>query len=1221
MQYNRGKLVGGKVWHTSNLCSIRNWNVSQYTYLKTRGMSEMLETRENNIIGTTIGNRYRIEEKLGGGGMGIVYRATDRFTGDSIALKQVQLNPDGSSFALDDTKMDYRIALAHEFKTMASLRHPHIIPVLDYGFDEDKMPFYTMELMHDAQRLTTVAHQLDMTGQIRYLVQLLQALAYLHRRGVFHRDLKPDNVMIDGDGELRVLDFGLALVRNQKDPAQNVTGTLAYMAPETLQGEPATTATDLYAVGVMAYEIFIGHHPFNTNDINVLLADVMNSLPDFEGKDIHSDVAMIIQRLMMKDPNDRYQSAQEVIHLLSKLVDNQVVNETLAIRESFLQSADFVGREFEIEQLTERLQKTINGEGQAILIAGESGVGKSRLLEELRTIALVRGANVVRGLGVSEGGSPYALWRNTLRWLAMIRPPGELEASVLKPLIPDIADLIDRPVEDPPELAPQAMQARIISIMESLIENQPKDKPLVVMLEDLHWAGSESLTALEHIVKHLSDTPIFIVASYRDDEYPTLPDVLNLPVISLKRLTNDAIMALSTSMLGDAGQQIQVVDLLQRETEGNIFFVIEVVRALAEETGSLDSIGKRTIPGQIFDGGLQTIINRRLEHVPTFYRPLMELTAITGRQIDLDILKVLNSHLPNLQRVDLDEWLESLSDAAIINVVDNQWQFAHDKLRDGLIDKITSLEMRDMHRRVAEAIEEVYGEHPEYTASLAYHWRNAGDTSREFAHVTRAGDQSLANGAYEESAKYFNRALDIAGKTKLTPLAKATLLRKLSSAYVAMGNLSEGGNILRESLALYGYPAPMESELGRKLLGQFSTQLMHRCLPFVFMERKSDQHDELLDVAVAHEQLVELAYYTNNSMMGLYASLRTLNIAELMGLSKHLGRAYASVSYVSILINSTISNMYYRKGIKAAYDEGDALSIARTHQVSTLRYVSKGNWEEAEAELKQALKIYEELGDLRFWTSGAQTLGEVYYFRGEFQASIDIRKRIYETALRYGDTQAQGFGLRGQAMNLLILGDLDEAEKLAQAAVSRYSASNDQIGEADSWGLLALINLRQERFRRALVNAEQVIKLATHQAPTSYNLLISYYSTAETLLSLYERDNGTEQQKLAELINPLLDVFKTYTKRFAIGKPRYALYLGRWMWLTGKQNAAFKIWKSGLQALESLHMPYDEALLQYEIGSRSTDGSQRAEMLKQAIKAFDELGATLDRDRAQIISQ
>jgi eukaryotic-like serine/threonine-protein kinase len=1078
-------------------------------------------------VGTIMGNRYRINSQLGSGGMGVVYHATDRFTGTDVALKQVLFDaPD--SFKIDDTTIDYRLALAHEFRTMASLRHPHIISVLDYGFDDDNQPYYTMELLLDAQPLTRITQSHDLLEQVHYMVQLLQALAYLHRRGVFHRDLKPDNVIVDQGGVLRVLDFGLALVRNQKDPAQNVTGTLAYMAPETLQGLPPTPATDLYAVGVMGYEIFVGRHPFNLLDVTILIQDIVSTLPTFEGADIGADIMMILEKLMLKDPEDRYQKASDVIEALSKVADEPIPHETHAIRESFLQSAEFIGRELELDQLTERLVQAIDGHGQAILLGGESGVGKSRLLEELRISSLVRGADVTRGQGITEGGSPYALWRDTLRWLAMINPITDLEASVLKPLIPDIANLIGREVEDAPELSPQAMQARIISLMESLFERHPKDQPLVVVLEDFHWAGSESLKALEHLATHIEDAPVLIIASYRDDEYPTLPDALNLPVITVKRLTNDEIMALSTSMLGDAGQQNQVVDLLQRETDGNIFFVIEIVRTLAEESGSFDSIGKRTIPGTVFDGGLQTILKRRLEQVPTQMRQLIQLSAITGRQIDLKLAETLNQQLPNLQRVDLDDWLETLSDAAIINVVDNEWQFAHDKLREGLSADLSPSDLRDYHRRVAEAIATVYGDEPEYTIVLAYHWRRAGDTNKELLYVTRAGDQTLANGAYEEAIDFLQRALNIAGKSKLTPLTRAALLRKLSAAYVAMGNLSEGDAVLREALALYGYPAPQKTEINRKLLGQLGTQIVHRMLPFVFMERQVNRHDELVESAAAHEQLVELAYYTNDSMMGLYASLATMNISELTKPSKHLGRAYGAVSYVSMLVSNRVADAYYRKGLKAAYAVNDPLSIARTHQISALRFVSRGQWTQAEIELEKSLKIYEDLGDLRFWTSGAQTLGEVYYYRGELQRSIDIRKRVYNAAHRYGDIQAQGFGLRGQAMNLLILGELDDAEQFTQAAISRYSASNDQIGEADSWGLLALVNLRQERYRRALVNAEQVISLTTDRPPTSYNLLLGYYATAETLLTLYERDTGEDRQKLTDLIEPLLKTFRLF---------------------------------------------------------------------------------------------
>lgn len=1171
-------------------------------------------------VGKIIGNRYHVHRQLGGGGMGIVYHVTDSLTGNDVALKQVLIDAP-HSFKLDDSDVDYRVALAHEFKTMASLRHPNIISVLDYGFDEDQQPYYTMELLADAQPLTLVAQSCDFTQQLHYLMQLLHALAYLHRRGVYHRDLKPDNVLVQ-DGTVRVLDFGLALVKNQTDPAQNATGTLAYMAPETLKGLPPTPATDLYAVGVMGYEIFVGRHPFNLNDVNILLQDVITTLPNFANTSIQADLMMILERLMLKNPQDRYQSAQDVIDVFNHIIEQPLNYTSSAIRESVLQTAEFVGRELELGQLTERLEQAINGTGQAILVGGESGVGKSRLLEELRILALVEGADVIRGHGTTEGGSPYALWRNVLRWLSMIHELNDLEASVLKPFIPDISQLIGHDVAEPPQLSPQATQARMITLLESLFERLPIDKPLVILLEDIHWAGSESLKALEHLTNHLQQVPVLIVASYRNDEAPTLPDTLNLPVIALQRLTDYEIRELSQAILGEVGQQKQVVDLLQQETEGNIFFVIEVMRALAEESGDFESIGTRTIPAQVFDGGLQTVINRRLEQIPTRMRLLMRLSAITGRQIDLDLLRILNDHLPNLQEVEIDEWLQTLSDAAIIIVIDNQWHFAHEKLRDGLIHTIQPSEMRTYHRRVAEAIETVYGDIPEYTATLAYHWRKAGDTNKELAYVVKSGEQMLDSGAYQEAIDFLKRALEIAGTSKLTPLTRAALMRKLSSAYVAMGNLSEGESILHDALALYGYPVPAEDNINIQLAQQFSKQLLHRVFPFVFMESKVEQDEELVEAAAAHEQLVELAYYTNKTTIGLYASLRTMNISELTKPSKHLGRAYGAISYVGMLAHNKIADLYYRKGLSVAQSYPDKLSAARTYQVSALRFVSRGEWEQAEAELEKALSIYDELGDLRFWTNGAQTLGEVYYFKGEFQRSIDMRKAVYQTSLRYGDIQAQGFGLRGQATNLLILGELDEAEQLAQSAISRYSASHDKVGEADAWGLLALANLRQERFRRARINVEQVIKLITQSTPTSYNSLIALYTTAETLLSLYERENGSqpkESNELQALIEPLLATFKTYTRRFMIGKPRYQLYWGRWLWLNGKSNKALKVWMNGTKVSENMKMPYDKALLQYEIGRRFSDMAQSKELLDEANQGFAQLGARYEIEKLEAI--
>src|SRR5262249_42494050 len=144
-----------------------------------------------------------------------------------------------------------RLTLAREFRVLASLRHPNIISVLDYGFDDDLSPYFTMELLEGAESIMKAGASLSTDGKIDLLAQTLQALAYLHRRGVIHRDLKPGNVMVVG-GRVKVLDFGVSTLRARDGEGGRVlVGTLPYMAPELLLGEAASEASDLYAIGTI----------------------------------------------------------------------------------------------------------------------------------------------------------------------------------------------------------------------------------------------------------------------------------------------------------------------------------------------------------------------------------------------------------------------------------------------------------------------------------------------------------------------------------------------------------------------------------------------------------------------------------------------------------------------------------------------------------------------------------------------------------------------------------------------------------------------------------------------------------------------------------------------------------------------------------------------------------------------------------------------------------
>ena len=218
--------------------------------------------------------------------MGRVYRALDRLRGTEVALKQLLVAP--SHRAVDDTGSEHSpprhhiceipllgggtlrlgsdsddweqkasaeglSALAEEFRTLTTLRHPNVISVLDYGFDAAGQPFYTMELLVQAEPLLQFAHGRPLKQQLELVIQVLHALTYLHRRGIVHRDLTPSNVLVVSGPEgplVKVLDFGLA-IDAERGNTTSAAGTLLYMAPEIFHGEPASVASDLYAIGAM----------------------------------------------------------------------------------------------------------------------------------------------------------------------------------------------------------------------------------------------------------------------------------------------------------------------------------------------------------------------------------------------------------------------------------------------------------------------------------------------------------------------------------------------------------------------------------------------------------------------------------------------------------------------------------------------------------------------------------------------------------------------------------------------------------------------------------------------------------------------------------------------------------------------------------------------------------------------------------------------------------
>lgn len=697
---------------------------------------------------SVLDSRYQLNDEIGKGAMGVVYKASDRLTGKPVAVKQVQLQP----VAADDDSTTRRLQLAQEFQLLAGLRHPNVISVYDYGFDENKQPYFTMSLLEEPENLLDAAKKLDNKGKATLLVDMLQALAYLHQRGIIHRDLKPGNVLVDGSGTTHVLDFGLAI--NQATSGE-IAGTLNYIAPEILDGESASEASDLYSVGVMAYEMYAGQHPFNVDDYEHLIQEIMYDAPDLSALDDLPLLKAVIERLLKKSADMRYLKAVNVIQALCEAMDLPLPSESAAIREGYLQSAKFVGRETEINALTEAYEEAASGNGSLWLIGGESGIGKSRLVDELRTQALIRGALVLRGQAVEGGGLPYQLWRDVLRRLVLMVELTDNEASVFKEIIPEIEILLNKSVPYPAVIPAEDSRRRFATTLVDILRRIPR--PLVLLLEDLQWA-LDSIEPLRHFINIMPDIRVLVVATYRSDENPTLPQLIpGAKHMPLERLDNQAIAQLTSAMLGASGTRPQVLDLLQRETEGNTFFIVEVVRALAESAGRLSEIGHATIPSHIFSGGIQEVMKQRVERVPQRHRGLLRLAAVVGRIIDVELLE----HLAEKYAIHIEDWLMEGVNAAVLEYRDSAYRFTHDKLRQYLIDDIPAMEKPIFHQQVAEAIEWIHLGDMNYAAQLQHHWEIARRPDKERYYAATAAGQNLAMGDHQKARHLFARVLEL----------------------------------------------------------------------------------------------------------------------------------------------------------------------------------------------------------------------------------------------------------------------------------------------------------------------------------------------------------------------------------------------------------------------------------------------------------------------------
>ncbi len=1013
--------------------------------------------------------------------MGVVYRATDRLTDHILAFKQV-IVPTWHYQVDADTEGEIeealRLALAHEFETLASLRHPNIISVLDYGFDEERRPYFTMDYLMESKNILDAGAKLDEMAKINLIQQMLQALAYLHRRGILHRDLKPANVLVT-HRTVRILDFGLATTQRS---TMQAAGSIPYIAPEVWEDQPHSEAADLYAVGIIAFELLAGRHPFDINS-HRFIDQVLDDPPDLSLLDASPNVTAVIGKLIDKTQETRYASAEACIAAFSQAVGLPIPAESVAIRESYLQAAKFVGRAQEKEALLQALEAAKEGQGSSWLVSGESGVGKSRLLDEIGTQALVNGALVLRGQAIEDiSGSPLQLWREALRRLILTAPLDDLAVGVLQGLIPDIGHLLQRQVFPVPELDATAARQRLISTITGLFSNQTQW--ILLILEDLHWADA-GLEILQQLTRLVTRLPLLIIGSYRNDENASLTQQLPLmQELPLNRLAAEEITELSTSMLGEAGENPEVLALLQRETEGNAFFLVEVVRALAEEAGRLSAIGRTSLPEQLFPQGIQTIVQRRLARVPDAAVPLLVGTAVAGRQLDLNLLPLLAGSTKTT--VPVETWLATCAEAAVLELFNGNWRFAHDKLRAGILETINPDRQKSWHHTIAELIEQVYPEQPEHAATLTYHWHKAGNIAKErqYAHV--AGTHAQQQFLNEAALNYFDRALaltkpnDLPGQFELH-LAREQIYHLLGLRDEQQATLTTLGAIATQLAKQHNLEKRAEVALRlasyAETTGDYPTAIAAAHEALRVAQASGDRQNEAASYLASGRVLLRQGDHekARHILQKSLAAARTYSFTKLEADSL---RQFGVLTYDMGQLE--LANAYYEQSLSLYETLKNKQGESAVHNNRSIVAISQGNIEQALVSLEKAQQIDEAIGDRHGRARILTNLSSLYMDLGDFETSETYSKAGLELCREIDVLFGECFNLINLSLTAHFLEDDVQAENFSQDALALANKIGSQFLRGLALKDRGFLLANQQKFAEAEVAYQTSLSCLAH---------------------------------------------------------------------------------------------------------------------------------------------
>lgn len=1079
--------------------------------------------------------RYRLESEIGRGGMGIVYRATDLDLKRPVAVK---LLPDRVSTP------DARERFLREARAAASLNHPNIVAVHDVGEDQG-VPFFVMELV-EGGNLSAAPHR-DFRRVVQIGSQICEALEHAHTHSIVHRDLKPDNVLLSGareSGSVKLADLGLALpVRDSRlSGAGAIVGTPAYMAPEQILGEKIDGRADLYALGVVLYEMTTGRLPFMGDDPLTIVSQHIHA-PVVPPRALRSDIPRaleaVIVKLLAKDPAHRFANAFDTGAALREALEapDGTPDESAAAVAMLdaLSRGRLVGRAEELAESRELWRRAREGRGHCLLLSGEPGAGKTRLARELIVQAAVDGAIVLNGACYEyEATTPYLPFVEAFRrWVREQTDESKLReilgdaAPQLAKLAPEVESRIG-PFPARPTLPAHEERLLFFDAVAQVFIELGRRRGLLFYIDDLHWADGSTLWLVGHLLRNLRAARVLIVASYREIEldraHPLAKALVDwnrerlMTRIVLRRFGSDETREQLSALLNEP-VAADFAEAVHRETEGNPFFVEEVIKALIEQ----GSVGRKSgewtcgaIADLVIPQSVKEAIGSRLDRVSQGCNEILRAAAVVGKTFTFE--EVIAAVGSENEEALLDALDEATAAQLLVAERGEAFTFTHDKIREVLYEELNPIRRRRLHRRTAEGLERHRDSAPVAVETLAHHYIEAGDYQRGLDYAKQAAAAAEKIFAFDEAIAAYGRALECAESLGLDA-EQVALEEAIGNASAVGGNQLSACEHFERALALARDPlqrARLQCEAASALVingDPRGLDLLHDALNVL--------DPETHPIETANALTVEGRFHHLAGQHG--------KAIELIERAAALAAPKAEGSTLSVFEASTLTTLYpYLAGAHqhmGRFVDSDrwahlAIEFGRRHQLpfaESLGYeflgensVNKGDWEKgleyASIESEMAARIHSR--ERQAWVHLYSGLCALHL--GDAQRAVRVFTDGIALADTVGDRRLASMMKSFQVIAHANLGLLDEALVMARESFERAESMGLLYLRTEAHRCLAHVHFKLGEFDETVRLNERIIEL-TASTDARVSKLWTGPLHIEALLALGRREEASSR--------------------------------------------------------------------------------------------------------------